>query len=131
MNTEEFIRKIPERFLQKLRKDLTYIEASHIPNLEKIILFGSVASGRIKINSDIDLLIVTKELVTDRMLKAHIRDELSEKENGVTSDVVFYIQDSYENSMDLFTKQIRDNGIILWERGDYSEIGKQLLCNRI
>jgi predicted nucleotidyltransferase len=131
MNIETFINQIPERFLQKMKSDLTYIETCKIPTLNKIILFGSVATGKIKKNSDIDLLIVTDVLITDRMIKAGIRDELSESIDGVTTDVVFYVVDSYKNSTDLFTKQIREHGIILWEEGDYSEIGKQLLCNSI
>ncbi|BCN28805.1 nucleotidyltransferase domain-containing protein [Anaeromicropila herbilytica] len=123
--------QIPKRFIDKLIFDLKYIESSRIPSLEKIILFGSVATGKIKINSDIDLLIVTKEMIQDRIIKARIREELSEPINAVTTDVVFYIKESYETSMDLFTRQLREHGIILWEEGNYSEIGKQLLCDSI
>lgn len=131
MNIEVFIKQVPERFLQKIKSDLTYIETCKIPSLNKIVLFGSVATGKIKRNSDIDLLIVTEVLITDRMIKAGIRDELSEIIEGVSTDVVFYVVDSYEKSMDLFTRQIREHGIILWEEGDYSEVGKQLLRNSI
>lgn len=131
MNIEAFIKQVPERFLQKIKSDLTYIETCKIPSLNKIVLFGSVATGKIKRNSDIDLLIVTEVLITDRMIKAGIRDELSEIIEGVSTDVVFYVVDSYEKSMDLFTRQIREHGIILWEEGDYSEVGKQLLRNSI
>lgn len=131
MNIEVFIKQVPERFLKKIKSDLTYIETCKIPSLNKIVLFGSVATGKIKRNSDIDLLIVTEVLITDRMIKAGIRDELSEIIEGVSTDVVFYVVDSYEKSMDLFTRQIREHGIILWEEGDYSEVGKQLLRNSI
>lgn len=122
---------LPKRFEDKLTSDLIYLEAIKIPHLRKIILFGSCATGKIKINSDIDILIVTDDIITDRVFKGNLRTELSEPIYGVKTDIVFYTRGSYENANDLFTRQLREYGIVLWEEGDFSEIGKQLLCHRL
>ena len=73
---------LPARFKNKIDRDLEYLLDAHIPGLKKIYLFGSCARGDVRSTSDVDLLIVTEEKLTDRMLAAAVRWTLDEDLEG-------------------------------------------------
>lgn len=127
LNEACVMNKLPERFKNKIRSDVEFLLKSNIPNLKGIYLFGSCARGAVKIGSDVDLLVVTEELMKDREQKGRIRCELYEVMRGVATDLVFYTWNSLHSKEDLFTKQLRREGIILWKEGEFSENWKQLL----
>lgn len=127
LNEACVMNKLPERFKIKIRSDVEFLLKSNIPNLKGIYLFGSCARGSVKIGSDVDLLVVTEELIKDREQKGRIRCELYEVIRGVATDLVFYTWSSLHLKEDLFTKQLRREGIILWKEGEFSENWKQLL----
>ncbi len=62
-------KQLRKKYKKELRKITTKIVENYKP--EKIILFGSLANGNLRRNSDIDLLIVkkTKERYWDRVKK--------------------------------------------------------------
>lgn len=80
---------LPARFKNKIDRDLEYLLDAHIPGLKKIYLFGSCARGDVRSTSDVDLLIVTEEKLTDRMLAAAVRWTLDEDLEGVRTDIVY------------------------------------------
>lgn len=80
---------LPKRFVNKIEYDIHYILEAGIPNLDKIFLFGSCARGEVRSTSDVDLLILTKDKMRDRMLAAEIRWTLDEPLEGVRTDVVY------------------------------------------
>lgn len=106
---------LPSRFLDKLIKDLDYILESNIKTLEFIVLFGSCSNGRLKVTSDIDLLLVTSEK-PNQTLRGEIATELAEPINGVATDVVFYTINEIKSGTSLFLKQVMEEGIVIWKK---------------
>lgn len=80
---------LPRRFSNKIEYDIHYILGAGIPDLDKIFLFGSCARGEVRSTSDVDLLILTRDKMRDRMLAAEIRWALDEPLEGVRTDVVY------------------------------------------
>lgn len=106
---------LPRRFLDKLIKDLDYILKSDIRTLELIALFGSCVNGKLKVTSDIDLLIVSDEK-PDQALRGDIAAELAEPINGVSTDAIFYTIDEIKSGTSLFLKQVMEEGIVIWKK---------------
>lgn len=52
---------IPEKYLQAVQEFMGRIEKNHHHEIESIILFGSVARGEARKDSDIDILVITKK----------------------------------------------------------------------
>ena len=106
--------ELPERFKSKLEKDIIFLK--NYPNLdiEKLILFGSCARGTLKINSDLDLLIITS-VTTDRYTRGDIASALDEAIDNVRTDIVFYTNDVFDTSTSLLVKRIKQEGVILYE----------------
>lgn len=119
--TEETLKAIsklnlPARFRNKLQQDIDYLLNKCYSDLLEIRVFGSCATGQYRASSDIDLLIITKELISDRFLRGEIQEALDEPLDGVTTDVVFYTMDSYLKSQDIFSSELRKYSLIIWKR---------------
>jgi uncharacterized protein len=110
--------KIEERFRQKIKYDLNYLLSKNIPDIQKIILFGSCARNIAKNKSDVDLMVVTSDFMVDRLLRGDIYCDLDEPLSGVTTDVVFYNEDDFKNANDTFTNEVKKHGITIWERNE-------------
>jgi uncharacterized protein len=91
----------------------------------KIILFGSYAYGKPEKDSDIDLLIVINEVklpdkeTTIKTTKLKIRRALYEINKDYPIDLIVYTNSIYNNFLSkgsLFSREIRQNGIVLYER---------------
>ena len=103
---------------EALEKELDRIVATLIEKYkpEKIILFGSLATGKIQEWSDIDLLII-KETSTRRVYRR--AEALKEIERNVPIDVIILTPDEVkflcdENS--LFIKDIFEKGSVVYEK---------------
>lgn len=105
--------QLPNRFYTKLQKDITYLINYPGIQIQKIILFGSCARGTYKITSDIDLLLVTKDSLT-RDVRGEIASELEEPVDYVKTDIVFYSEMIFRNSDSLLMKQVKKDGIIIY-----------------
>ena len=105
---------LPIRYQKKLYYDLKQIEKSEIPKLCKIILFGSCARNQLRVGSDIDLLLLAEENVT-RELRGELSSDLAEPKDGVSTELVFYTINDCENSNSLLIKEIKKDGLVLWE----------------
>ena len=105
---------LPERFVNKIIKDCECIFDKSIEDLLYIVLFGSCARGNLDINSDVDLLVITKEPI-DREIKIDLDHELDEEQDGVSTDIVFYDLETYLRSEGLLIREIKKCGKILWE----------------
>ena len=105
---------LPERSVNKIIKDCQCIFDKSIGDLLYIVLFGSCARGNLDINSDVDLLVITKNRI-DREIKIDLDYELDEEQEGVSTDIVFYDLETYLNSECLLVKEIKKYGKILWE----------------
>lgn len=104
---------LPERFVNKIEADISYILKAGIPGLTGIYLFGSCARGDLHSGSDIDLLILTDQKIADRMLTSDIRWTLDEEIDGVRTDIV-YMNLSSESEPSVFKRSVsRDKKLIL------------------
>lgn len=115
LNNSFKIDEIPKRFQNKLSKDIEYLVHRGIPGLLQICLFGSVARGDYKWNSDLDLAVITENPVTDHSLRGEIIDVLDMDLEGVSSDVVFRTLRNRSIS-NTFDKAFERDKVIVWER---------------
>ena len=105
--------ELPSRFKEKLDMDINTILQSEVPGITTIILFGSCARGNIKITSDLDLLVLTKEPV-DRLMKGELCAACDESHREVTTDLVFYTEQDFNHSDCLFIRNIKKDGVVIW-----------------
>lgn len=93
--------------------------------VEKVILFGSYSRGVQHADSDIDLLVVTKDTFTpasfhEKMkVKLKIANALSFIREKYSLDLIVFTQPMYKKFVQLnssFQREIRSTGIILYER---------------
>lgn len=108
---------LPKRFELKLRQDIEYLVHYPLLSIQKIILFGSCARGECKVTSDLDLLIVTQDSI-DRQVRGDIASVLDDPMDGVTTDVVFYQAQIFDQANSLFLKKVKEDGVLL----DYEDI---------
>jgi predicted nucleotidyltransferase len=108
--------KLPTRFQSKLRQDIAFV-LKKCEDIYEIRVFGSCATGKFRASSDIDLLVITKEKIQDRVLRGEIYEALDESKDGISTDVVFYTLDSFLNGQDTFSKELRKDSYLLWKRG--------------
>lgn len=114
--TKERIREshLPLRYKKKLCSDLHRIGQLKPEGLQCVILFGSCARNQIRVGSDLDLLVITKE-VLERDVRGELSSDLEEEKDGISTDVVFYTAQEFRDSECLLVKQIRKEGLLLWE----------------
>ena len=65
---------------------------------EQVRVFGSCVKGQATATSDVDILIITKEQLTDRVKREILCEYISEvtERFGVEADVVFYSEEDYK-----------------------------------
>ena len=106
---------------KELQQILNHLKAV---NLYKVILFGSVASGRQHADSDIDLLVVTddeffpKNYQEKSDLYLKVSDTLSEVAGRIPIDLIVFTKSMYQRFVQLgslFSREILQNGIVLYE----------------
>lgn len=80
-------------------------------SVECIVLFGSYARMEQKLQSDIDIFVLTEEIV-DRECRGRLCSIFEEN----SADLIFYTKEQFETSDCLFVNQIREEGILLWKK---------------
>lgn len=105
---------LPLHYQEKLCYDLERIGESGIDGVFRIVLFGSCARNQIRVGSDIDLLVVTEKMA-DREIRGELASDLAEEKQGVATDVIFYTREDFERSECLLVREIKKDGLILWE----------------
>ena len=102
------VEKLPfERSVKEKLSGIIEFIVSELDSCEKIVLFGSYARCEYKATSDFDLLVLTgREL-------SHLERGTLQAIDGV--DVVIYETDIFLKSNCLLVKQIRRDGILLWQ----------------
>ncbi|MDR0911821.1 MAG: nucleotidyltransferase domain-containing protein [Methanobrevibacter sp.] len=95
---------------------IDFAKSLNCPEIEKIILFGSVARGEDNINSDIDILIITKN-IND---KIKIEDDIYSKVFNILLKTNEYLSvkmrsiNHYEDHKDFpFYENIENEGILI------------------
>lgn len=116
-------------------KQITKDKKSYLPlivsklesvGIKKIILFGSLTSGDVHTDSDIDLIVVTND---DYMPKSYkekskvylkVSSALTEISREIPIDLIVYTKPMYKkfNALgSLFSKEVSQKGIVLYEAG--------------
>jgi predicted nucleotidyltransferase len=92
--------------------------------IHKIVLFGSLTSGDIRTDSDVDLIVVTND---DHMPQSYkekseiylkVSRELTEIKHKIPIDLIVYTKPMYKKFNELgslFSKEISQKGIVLYE----------------
>lgn len=92
---------------------------------EKIILFGSFASGKPKLSSDIDLLVIKN---SRKNRAERIKDILMKVESNIPLEPLVYTPKEIKERLDLgdfFFQNIIQKGKVLYERQPF-KIGKRM-----
>lgn len=93
---KENYENLPGRFVEKIEHDIRCLLEADIKGLKRVYLFGSCARGDLRSSSDVDLLVVTEQKISDRALAADIRWSLDEPMKGVRTDIVYKNEASEE-----------------------------------
>jgi predicted nucleotidyltransferase len=99
--------------------------------VESIILYGSVAKKTANEESDIDILIVTREYdrsLYDKISKIRTRIDL---ENNTLTALVHVTSEELERYAKLgspFMKSIAEEGVILYDRGIFKKLRGSILA---
>lgn len=98
----------------ELKRMIYTLRAEYAP--QKMILFGSLASGRVKETSDIDLVIIkeTNKKFTDR-----IGEVIGICQPKMAADLIVYTPKEFLNlqkSEDFIKREIIDKGKVLYEK---------------
>lgn len=111
-----------KKYQKELKKISKQIIEKYKP--EKIILFGSLAKGRLREGSDIDLLVI-KETDKDYWQRAEeIADILGGVNINVPKDVLNITPKELKYRLsinDFFIKDIIDNGKVIYEKAQSSK----------
>ena len=110
---------LPDRYKRGLHAALRMIYSIPIEGFLYVILYGSCATGKIKTTSDIDLLIVTEKKIADRQLRSLLREKVDQAVEAlnVSTDIVFYTEQSLLTDQSVFTNNIRNYGKIIRKDG--------------
>ena len=121
------IYELPQRYKSAIVEAVNLIIDRDIPDLAHIVLFGSCARLHLHVGSDIDLLIVTKKDLEDRLLISCVRSDLEFLPDEMKGDIVFTSMEKFKTNTEKLHRDIRRDGIILWNRGQFTDEYKQLL----
>lgn len=103
---------LPMRFQRTIQSAVTRLKDEAIPEMVAIILFGSIAKGKLRTGSDVDICIVTRTKLTDRIYLEHLTELMEEMECPV--DLSFLSLPNLDSD-DTFTKDLRKYGKLLWQ----------------
>lgn len=98
---------------------------SEIPNLNAIILFGSVITGDVSKKSDIDILLITNcehnpETNEESKIAHKITSEISKKYNLTHSFSLTFYNINFTEEIDSdFLWEISKNGMVIWTKPEY------------
>ncbi|HHT97800.1 MAG TPA: nucleotidyltransferase domain-containing protein [Clostridiales bacterium] len=121
------LQNISERYKLGIIEAINIILSFKVEGIKQIVLFGSCARFEINISSDIDLLVVTENPILDRILKSDMRSRAEELSSDLKADVVFSTKEMLEESEMLLYQFIREEGILMWKEGVFTDEYKQLL----
>ena len=123
------VRKIPEPYLSLLRKLVESLLRRFGEDLISVILYGSVARGEAKPDSDVDLIIVIKDLPKGRFRRQDLfmeveedlkqsLDELESRGYHVYFTPIMKTPEEAERFTPLYL-DLTEDAVILFDRGDF------------
>jgi predicted nucleotidyltransferase len=81
----------------------------------RIILFGSLATGEVDVNSDLDILAIMPETKNGKEWSKLIYESV---ERGVASDIIVFNRKEFETELPFnsFLRRIMDTGRVVYEK---------------
>lgn len=97
---------MPPDIFQAVQIFLDEVKASFAEDLTAAVLFGSAAEGRLRITSDVNLLLVLRRF--DREAADRIRDAYRDAHTAMRLEVMFLLHSELEPAMDAFAVKFAD-----------------------
>lgn len=108
-----------EKEIKKIKKEINMFANSKKISIDKIVLFGSQISATAKKDSDIDLLLVSKEFknksYSQRIKKLLGLNRRLVKLIDKPFDILYYSDEEWENSSSLMIYEAKKHGKIIYE----------------
>jgi predicted nucleotidyltransferase len=115
MKSDFILRTDRRKILQKeVEEFVDRIKKAYVP--DKIILFGSVATGKAKENSDIDIIIIKE---TEKKFWERLREISKYCSREIGMDVLVYTPEEFEKlsqDREFFKQEVLMKGKIIYER---------------
>lgn len=86
------------------------------PYIDAVYLYGSCARGNQRFNSDIDLLLQCSEKFTPDIGRKMRIDAMPDDWNLPEVELKFVMGEGWKTENDQFSRNLRKDGILLWER---------------
>ncbi len=103
---------------KNLRKSLESIKEQLINyGAIKIILFGSLAKGKVDVNSDLDLFVIMPSNKSSKEWMKFIYDNI---EFGISSDIIVYNEEEFKENLPIsrFIRDVLDTGKVVYEKNE-------------
>jgi len=109
---------VAEKEIKKIKNEINLFANSKNITIEKIVLFGSQITGRVKKDSDIDLLLVSKEFknktYSQRIKKLLGLNRRLVKLTDKPFDILYYSDEEWENTASLMIAEAKKNGQVIY-----------------
>ncbi len=105
--------------IEKIKNEINLFAKSKNILIDKIVLFGSQISGTANKESDIDLLLVSKEFknksYSQRIKKLLGLNRRLVKLTDKPFDILYYSDDEWESTASLMIAEAKKNGRVIYE----------------
>jgi uncharacterized protein len=116
-------RKISERYREMAEEFTRRVIADLDGAVDSIVLYGSVARGQARRDSDIDVLVISPDVENIRKKVSSIRNDFTyETEYMVYLSLVFLSREDFYTLQQVGSPFIQDvvrDGVVLYDRGTY------------
>jgi len=110
---------VPKKEIEKIKNEIELFADSRKVVIDKIVLFGSQIMGTANKESDIDLLLVSKDFknksYSQRIRKLLGLNRTLVKLTDKPFDILYYSDEEWENSSTLMIQEAKEHGQIIYE----------------
>lgn len=110
---------MPKKEIEKIKNEIELFADSRKVVIDKIVLFGSQIMGTANKESDIDLLLVSKDFknksYSQRIRKLLGLNRTLVKLTDKPFDILYYSDEEWENSSTLMIQEAKEHGQIIYE----------------
>ncbi len=108
-----------EKEIEKIKNEISLFANSKKISIDKIVLFGSQIMGTANKESDIDLLLVSKDFAnksySQRIKKLLGLNRRLVKLTNKPFDILYYSDEEWENSSSLMIQEAKEHGKVIYE----------------
>jgi len=108
-----------EKEIEKIKDEIGLFAISRKINIDKVILFGSQTTGKANDESDVDLMVVSKDFnnksYSHRIKKLLGLNRRLVKLTNKPFDIIYYSDEEWEKSSTLMIQEAKEHGQIIYE----------------